>query len=143
MTWGGRRAILPALMRMRHLAVGLLALLAVPLAGCGNSCQDLGNRICACTGSGTTADTCRQQIQNLLKDTGVHSSDSAFCAARLGTCQLPASATTGNVATDVKFCEWINTACGKVQCGLANRDPADVVTADPATAVPLVCRAAP
>jgi hypothetical protein len=94
-----------------HLA--LLALLAVPLAGCGNPCQDLGNRICSCSGSGTTADTCRQQIQNLLKDTGVHAADSAFCSAKLDTCAVP----TGG---DVRFCEWINTDTGKVACGLAN-----------------------
>ena len=112
MTFRGRRAILPAL--MRRLVPCLLALLALPLAGCGNPCQDLGNRICSCSGGGTSADTCRQQISNLLDDSGVEKSDEAFCSAKLDTCQVPAQ------PADVQFCEWINTEAGKVACGLAN-----------------------
>lgn len=117
---------------MRLLGPWLLALLALPLAGCGNPCQDLGNRLCSCSGGGTSADTCKQQIQNLLKDAGVGAADEAFCAAKLDTCQAPAE------PAGVKFCEWINTECGKLQCGLANPDPAEP---DPAN--PLVCRQAP
>jgi len=105
-------AILPGLMR-RH-AFCLLALLALPLAGCGNTCQDLGDRICACNAGGTTVDVCKQQVKNLLKDTGVNSSASAYCASRLVTCQTPAQ------PADVRFCEWVNTDAGKVACGLAN-----------------------
>ncbi len=112
MTFRGRRAILPAL--MRHLGLCLLALLALPLAGCGNPCQDLGNRICSCSGAGTSADTCRQQITNLLKDNGVTAGDEAFCSSKLDTCQTPAA------PADTRFCEWINTEAGKVACGLAN-----------------------
>lgn len=99
---------------MRPVGLALLALLALPLAGCGNPCQDLGNRICSCSGGGTTADTCRQQIANLLKDAGIRASDEAFCSAKLDTCHAPAE------PADVKFCEWINTEAGKVACGLAN-----------------------
>jgi len=128
LTFAGRRAILPALMRLAALA--LLALLVVPLAGCGNACQDLGNRICSCSGGGTSADTCKQQVTNLLKDVGVGSDAEAFCSAKLGTCAAPGP------ATEVRFCEWINTECGKVQCGLAYPDPAD-----PPSANPLVCQA--
>jgi hypothetical protein len=112
LTFRGRRAILPAL--MRRLGLCLLALLALPLAGCGNPCQDLGNRLCGCTGGGTSSDTCRQQISNLLKDHGVSGGDEAFCSAKLDTCNAPP------VPADVKFCEWINTEAGKVACGLAN-----------------------
>ena len=118
MTFRGRRAILPAL--MHRLRLLLLPLLALPLAGCGNPCQDLGNRICSCSGGGTSADTCRQQITNLLKDAGLDSTDKAFCSQKLDSCHVPAGTDTGNPATEVRFCEWINTEAGKVACGLAN-----------------------
>lgn len=110
---------------MRPAALALAALLALPLAGCGNPCQDLGNRICSCAGGGTSADTCRQQITNLLKDAGVGTDDEAFCSAKLDTCAVPSQ------PEGVRFCEWVNTPCGKLQCGLANPDP------DPAA--PPVC----
>lgn len=126
LTFSGGRAILPALMRLAALA--LLALLVVPLAGCGNSCQDLGNRLCSCAIGGITADTCKQQVTNLLKDTGVGSDAEAFCSQKLSTCAAPSS--------DVRFCEWLNTECGRVQCGLAYPDPTD-----PDPAHPLVCQA--
>lgn len=99
---------------MRRLGPLLLALLALPLAGCGNPCQDLGNRLCACVGGGTTSDTCKQQIGNLLKDAGVDPNDEAFCTAKLSTCVAPAE------PAGVDFCEWLKTETGKVACGLAN-----------------------
>jgi len=112
LTFPAQRAILPAL--MRRLGLTLLALLALPLAGCGNPCQDLGDRLCACSGGGTSADTCKQQIANLLKDAGANSSDEAFCDAKLATCQLP------DQPAGLDFCEWLRTETGKVACGLAN-----------------------
>jgi hypothetical protein len=99
---------------MRRLGLTLLALLALPLAGCGSPCQDLGNRLCACSGGGTNSDTCKQQIANLLKDAGVGADDEAFCDAKLATCVLPAE------PVGVEFCEWLKTETGKVACGLAN-----------------------
>jgi hypothetical protein len=101
---------------MRLLAA-LLAALAAPLllSGCGNSCQDLGNRICQCTGGGTARDTCQRQIQNQLGDAGLTSADKSFCADRLATCEAPSGAT---------FCEWIETQAGKEACGLAYQPPA-------------------
>jgi hypothetical protein len=124
LTFRGRRAILPALMRLAALA--LLALLAVPLAGCGNACQDLGNRICSCSGGGTSADTCKQQVTNLLKDTGVGADAEAFCSQKLDTCNAPSQ------PTEVRFCEWVNTGCGKASCGLSFEDPADPLVCAPA-----------
>ena len=112
---------------MRPAALALAALLALPLAGCGNPCQDLGNRICSCTGGGTSADTCRQQVTNLLKDAGMGSDDEAFCAMKLDSCTAPSQ------PAGVRFCEWVNTGCGKASCGLSNQDPADpLVCAPPA-----------
>jgi hypothetical protein len=112
LTFRARRAILPAL--MRRLGLTLLALLALPLAGCGSPCQDLGARLCACSGTTTNADTCKQQIANLLKDAGADSADEAFCTEKLATCQVPAE------PAGVEFCEWLKTETGKVACGLAN-----------------------
>lgn len=112
---------------MRLAALALLALLTVPLAGCGNACQDLGDRICACSGGGTSADTCKQQVSNLLDDTGVGAADADFCTRKLDTCNAPAQ------PDGVRFCEWVNTGCGKASCGLSNEDPADpLVCAPPA-----------
>jgi hypothetical protein len=120
LTFGGDRAILPALMR-RHAAI-LIALAALAaLDGCTNACEDLGARICTCSGGGTATDTCKQQIKNLLSDVGVSSSDKAFCAQRLAACNVPATLVHDPPQNgDAQFCEWINTACGKVACGLAH-----------------------
>lgn len=115
MTFRVRHAILPALMRFP--AVALLALASLNLAACSNPCQDLGDRICSCSGGGTSADTCRQQIKNLLSDAGVDPTDEAFCAARLAECNPPAAAAG---EPEILFCEWVNTTDGKVACGLAN-----------------------
>jgi hypothetical protein len=98
---------------MRRLGLTLLVLLALPLAGCGTPCQDLGNRLCACSGGGTNTDTCKQQIQNLLKDAGANSGTEAFCTEKLATCVVPAE------PAGVDFCEWLKTETGKVACGLA------------------------
>lgn len=101
---------------MRRLAL-LLVPLALALAACGNPCQDLGSRICSCSGGGTTSDACRQQIQNLLSDAGVSTSDEAFCSSKLDTCKAPTAAAG---QPEILFCEWITTTAGKVACGLAN-----------------------
>ncbi|MBK9515952.1 MAG: hypothetical protein IPO09_01115 [Anaeromyxobacter sp.] len=118
---------------MRFPAVAFLALASLSLAACGNPCQDLGDRICSCTGGGTSADTCRQQIKNLLSDAGMDATDEAFCSERLDACNVP-TAPAGQ--PEILFCEWINTAGGKVACGLANpsaRAPAPAASFAPAT----------
>jgi len=116
---------------MRRLASPVLALAALlALPGCANLCEDwglcdntcekLGARICTCSGGGTASSTCKQQVKNLLSDVGVHAEDKNFCGARLDTCNVPAS-----LGSEAQFCEWVNTDCGKVSCGLAYGDPAD------------------
>ena len=100
-------------------ALGAAAL----LAGCSNPCQDLGNRLCACVGTGTARDTCKAQVKNQLGDAKVTGAQDNFCTQKLDTCHVPAT------PADVQFCEWVNTADGKVACGLAS-PPALV---DPAT----------
>jgi len=109
------RAILRASMRRALLVLCAAVLCATTLAGCGNACQDLGDRLCSCVGAGTTRDTCKQQIKNQLEDVGLDGTNKGFCAQKLDSCNAPAGA---------QFCEWINTEAGKVACGLAFPDPA-------------------
>ena len=122
MTSWASRAILPALMH-RLLLAALAAAALTGLQACSNSCQDLGDRICACNGGGTSTDTCKQQIKNLLDSVGVHKADESTCSAALDTCKLPAALThTPAQVDDATFCEWLATDCGKVSCGLAAGD---------------------
>ena len=95
---------------MRPLAALLLAA-GLALQGCGNSCQDLGERLCQCSGAGSSRDACKTAIKNQLSAEGVNSTDEAACSAALHTCNAPA---------DASFCEWVGTACAKASCGLSN-----------------------
>ncbi len=96
---------------MRRLAALFLLTASLALQGCGNTCQDLGDRLCQCSGSGSARDTCKTEVKNQLSAVGVDSADEAVCSAMLDTCNAPAGAS---------FCEWTNTACGKASCGLSN-----------------------
>jgi hypothetical protein len=109
---------------MRSLLLVVLAAAAVTgLQACSNSCQDLGAKICSCSGGGTSSDTCKQQIKNLLDSVGVYSADRSTCSAALDTCVLPAELTHSPAQVDdPTFCEWLTTPCGKVSCGLAAGD---------------------
>jgi predicted small secreted protein len=102
---------------MRPLAVLFIVTASLALHGCGNTCQDLGDRLCQCSGAGSTRDACKTEIKNQLAATGVHSNDEAVCSAALATCNPPSGAS---------FCEWVNTGCGKASCGLSNEAPASV-----------------
>jgi len=97
-------------MRRALLSLCAAVLSAAALAGCGNACEDLGARLCGCSGGGTASDTCKQQIKNQLNDLGLTSANKNFCAQTLDTCSAPAG---------MEFCEWVNTQQGKVACGLA------------------------
>jgi hypothetical protein len=98
---------------MRRLAVLFILTASLALQGCGNTCQDLGDRLCQCSGAGSSRDACKTEVKNQLAAVGVDAADEAICSAKLDTCIAPA---------DVRFCEWTNTACGKASCGLSN-DP--------------------
>lgn len=101
LTEAAARVILPR--PMRRLAV--LALLALA-AGCSTDpCQELGERICACS-PGATSDACEAQVESQLED---RSPGEDFCQARLDACVAP---------PDAIFCEWLLTADGKDACGL-------------------------
>jgi hypothetical protein len=101
---------------MRLLAAVLLAATSLALQGCGvHSCQELGDRLCQCTGAGSARDNCKTAIKNQLSATGLSDANYAACEAALNTCNAP---------TGAGFCEWINTACGKASCGFSNEPPA-------------------
>ncbi len=92
---------------MRRL--GKLAVAATILAafsGCGTSpCQELGERLCGCTGLST--DSCKKQVEEQLKELDL--SDST-CDPYLASCNAPDGA---------QFCDWLLTASGERACGLA------------------------
>jgi hypothetical protein len=100
---------------MRPLAVLLALTAGLVLQGCGNSCQDLGERLCQCSGSGTSNDSCKSEVKNQLSANGLNSAYESACSAALDTCASPPGA---------NFCEWVGTACGKASCGLSNEPPA-------------------
>ncbi len=91
---------------MRRVVSALaLALLA---AACSSSpCQDLGEKLCACTGA--TKDTCKTQVEQQLKS--VDLSDDR-CDQILAQCN-------DNKPANADFCEWLLTEDGKTMCGLA------------------------
>jgi hypothetical protein len=106
---------------MRLLAGLLVVTASVALQGCGvHSCQELGDRLCQCAGAGSTRDSCKTEVKNQISAAGLSGENYKACEAALLTCYAPAGAT---------FCEWVNTDCGKVSCGLANdTDPPSACT---------------
>ena len=97
----------------RPLALALAAAATLAAAGCSTSpCQELGERLCACTG--LTGDTCKTQVEDQLKRLDPPQSTLDTCDALLSTCREPAGAS---------FCEWLTTADGKAACGLTPPQP--------------------
>ncbi len=88
---------------MRFLATLALAAL---LASCSKSpCQELGEKLCSCTGLSSAS--CTTQVQDQLKQHGMSEST---CDAYLATCKADLG---------VDFCEWLLTESGKEACGIA------------------------
>ncbi len=87
-------------------------LLAAALAACSSPCQDLGNRLCQCSASGTARSTCESQVSDELKKANPGKAQEDLCSELLRTCNPP------NVP-DVQFCEWILTTDAKIACGVA------------------------
>ncbi len=91
---------------MRVLAPLVLATL---LAACSaDPCQELGEKLCACTGA--SKDTCKTQVEDDLKR---HPMSDSKCEEILASC-------TENKPADADFCEWLLTENGKASCGIAN-----------------------
>ncbi len=96
----------------------LLAATALSLSACKGPCEQLGDRLCGCVGTGTTRDTCEAQVKNQLDSANPGKSVEDVCQAALDTCNAPSGA---------QFCEWVLTSCGKASCGLSAesyKDPA-------------------
>jgi hypothetical protein len=91
---------------MRRLAALALALIA---AACSDSpCQELGERLCSCTG--LTSEACAAQVEAQLETAGI--SDET-CERFLVSCVAPPGGGS--------LCEWLLTEEGKQQCGVAAR----------------------
>jgi len=102
----------------RPLPLVLAAAAALAAAGCSTSpCQDLGERICHCTG--LSSDSCKTQVEQELKRINETQANRDACTTLLDTCEAPPGAI---------FCEWLTTPPGKVGCGLATPDPGPVGT---------------
>jgi hypothetical protein len=109
--------MLPASMRRTpfpralSLSTGLALVAAAALAagGCSTSpCQDLGEKLCTCTGE--SKDTCKTQIEEQLKKLDPTKDQLDKCDQLLGSCHEPEGA---------NFCEWLRTSGAKVACGVA------------------------
>lgn len=103
-------------MRLIALALVATALLA---AGCGNSCQDLGERLCECTPLGTTHASCVDSVKTEISNLNPDKSVQAVCAEKLGSCYTRTDLVTHK---EIDFCSWIAGRCGKAACGLSEED---------------------
>jgi hypothetical protein len=91
---------------MRRPALLALALLAT--AACSKSpCQQLGEKLCTCTG--ITSENCTLQVQRQVNATPLDDS----------TCQDTLDACDNHAPEGSDFCTWLHTADGKRYCGLA------------------------
>lgn len=97
--------------RPAHLAA---LVVAVALAGCSSPCKDLGDRLCRCTPAGTSRDTCERQVDEQLDRIDPTEDEQDHCEAVLASCNEPDGA---------RFCEWLDTSCGKSRCGLSEEPP--------------------
>ena len=94
---------------MRRTPLLALAAAAALAAGCSTSpCQELGERLCSCTGQ--SKDTCKTQVEDQLKRLDPTQDTLDRCDALLGSCKEPEGAV---------FCEWLRTSSAKVACGVA------------------------
>jgi hypothetical protein len=91
---------------MRRAALAALTL-ALALAGCSDSpCQELGEKLCSCTGAG---DACEAQVKAQLD---VLDLTRGGCEDVLRTCDE-------RQPPEADFCEWLLTEDGKQACGMA------------------------
>jgi hypothetical protein len=74
-------------------------------AGCKGNCRQLSERLCDCAGSTSLQSSCLARAANEDGRISPSPADDARCAELLKTCD----------------CHTINTAQGKVNCGLARQ----------------------
>lgn len=92
---------------MRPLLIAAVVALAV---GCTKPCEELADRICKCTPTGSSVETCKQEVSNVIDSVDPTEGQNARCSDYLDSCVEQGGAT---------FCEWITSEAGKVACGLA------------------------
>jgi hypothetical protein len=91
---------------LRALVAALALSLTALAAGCSKSpCEELGEKLCDCTGEGS--DDCEAQVKDQLDAVSLTENR---CEAVLEACVAPSGA---------DFCEWLLTEDGKRRCGLA------------------------
>jgi hypothetical protein len=89
----------------RPALVPALALALALASGCSDSpCQELGEKLCVCTGAG---DACETQVKSQLDGLDL---TQGRCEDVLQTCNAPEGA---------DFCEWLLTEDGKRGCEIA------------------------
>jgi hypothetical protein len=91
---------------LRALVATLALSVAALAAGCSKSpCEELGEKLCKCTGEGSS--DCEAQVKDQLDAVSLTQNR---CERVLEACVEPAGA---------EFCEWLLTEDGKRSCGLA------------------------
>jgi hypothetical protein len=104
----------------RRLPIVLAAAALALAAACSSSpCQELGQKLCVCTG--LTGDACKTQVEDQLKRLDPNQATLDRCQTLLDSCREPLG---------VIFCEWINTVDGSAACGLSP-EPQPVTTTTP------------
>jgi hypothetical protein len=91
---------------MRTLLFVLLA--AFALTGCKTKCRQLSEKLCDCAINTTERDNCLRRASNAESISPPTEVDEAYCGSLVDTCN----------------CRLIDTAQGKVDCGLARPPPA-------------------
>ncbi len=90
-------------MRSKKLAV-LVAVVALGvLAACKGPCRQLSEKLCDCSVNTFDRNTCLQKVSSAEGNAVVTSEDNNRCAALVNSCD----------------CRLIDTAQGKINCGLA------------------------
>jgi hypothetical protein len=97
---------------MRILALVALASAALA-AGCSNSCIELGERLCDCRTSGTTKNSCVDNVRAEVKRLNPGGDEKSACSRYLDSCHGPG---------EIEFCDWLEGRCGKAACGLSQED---------------------
>jgi len=88
------------------LCVSVLAVLVFG-PGCKGSCQQLGQKLCACAGNTSELNACNQAVSTEHARVGTTQEQEAVCQSLLAGCD----------------CHTINTTEGKQACGIARPPP--------------------
>jgi len=102
---------------MRTLVLVLvLATTALIASGCGNACQDLGDRLCDCAPTGTTRASCVDGVKTEVQRLNPNKNAQNICAQKLDTCYPRTDPETG---LEITMCDWLDGRCGKSACGMS------------------------